>query len=40
MKFQLVSATLMKASGSQLEVHLVLWYIERGAFESNTVKYD
>ena len=30
----------MKASGSQVEVHLVLWYIERGASESNTVKYE
>ena len=38
-KLQLVSATLMKASGSQVEVHLFLWYIERGASESNTVKY-
>ena len=30
----------MKTSGSQVEVHPFLWYIERSASESNTVKYE
>ena len=32
--------TAMKTSGRQVEVHPFLCYIERGASESNTVKYE